>query len=97
MPGLASSVSTLSSDLTVVKACMTSPSASSCTATYSAATTLAQLAATMGSCFTDPTASGCTTTYSGSSTLPQVLAARRRSSRRSFGRSGTGSATAGLS
>ena len=72
MPAIATSVSTLSTDVTTLKSCMTDPTASGCTGTYSAATTLASLVSTISGCMTDPAATACTTTYSASTTLPQV-------------------------
>merc|ERR1719232_735134 len=76
LPGIATSISTLNTDVTTLKSCMTDPTAAGCTGTYSAATTLASLVSTIAGCMTDPAASACTTTYSAATTLPQVLSGK---------------------
>ena len=73
MPAITSGVSSLTTDVTVLKSCMTNPSDSSCTGVYSADTTLNKLTANIGSCMTNPSDSACTSKYSASTTLPQVI------------------------
>ena len=63
---------TLTTDVTALKGCMTSPTDPSCTGTYSDATTLNKLVDTMHKCMNDPTATDCTTPYSATTTLPKV-------------------------
>ena len=59
------SVSTLSTDVTAVKACLTDPTASACTSVYSGASTLPASVSTLSTdltpvkaCMTDPSAAG---------------------------------------
>merc|ERR1711936_1030802 len=77
----------LVSDVTPLKECMTDPTASACTTTYSAATTLPKVLVgkcdqttcttlttdmtTVKSCLTSPTDSGCS--YTASTNLPALV------------------------
>ena len=55
--------------MTTVKACLTDPSASSCTTDYSAATTLPAIVKNTDKCMKDVSDSTCTSTYGASSYL----------------------------
>ena len=63
---------TLTTDVTALKGCMTDPSASSCTDTYGVATNLNTLVDAMSKCMTDPTAGDCASVYPIATTLPKV-------------------------
>ena len=65
-------MNTLTTDVTALKGCMTDPSTSACTDTYSVVTNLNKLVDVMSKCMTDPTASDCDTSYPTATTLPKV-------------------------
>ena len=62
----------LTTDVTALKGCMTSPTDPTCTGTYSDATTLNKLVDSMNKCMKDPANGDCATEYSASTTLPKV-------------------------
>ena len=62
----------LTTDVTALKGCMTSPTDPTCTGTYSDATTLNKLVDSMNKCMKDPEDGDCATEYSASTTLPKV-------------------------
>ena len=62
----------LTTDVTALKGCMTSPTDPTCTGTYSDATTLNKLVDSMNKCMKDPTNGDCASDYAASTTLPKV-------------------------
>ena len=69
MPGITASVSTLSTDVTALKGCMTDPTASACTGTYSAASTLPGIVKNVDKCMTDVSDATCTASYGATANL----------------------------
>ena len=72
---------TLTAGLATNTACLTDPTDTACTTTYSAASTFPGAVASLSSsltpvtaCMTDPTATACTGTYSAATTLPALAA-----------------------
>ena len=65
----AGTCTTLTNDATVLKACMTDPSAAGCTGTYSTAASLPATATNLGSCMADISGATCTASYGASSNL----------------------------
>ena len=73
----------MTSDMTTVKACLTDPTASGCTGTYSGTSSMPGITASVSTlstdvtalkgCMTDPTASACTGTYSAATTLNKLV------------------------
>ena len=55
--------------MTTVKACLTDPSASGCTGTYSAATNLPMIASNVNKCMQSVDDASCTSSYGASSYL----------------------------
>ena len=55
--------------MTIVKACLTDPSASGCSTTYSAASTLPGIVTNVDKCMTSVSDSTCTASYGASSNL----------------------------
>ena len=60
---------TLTSDMTIAKACLTNPSASGCSTTYSAASTLPGIVTNVDKCMTSVSDSTCTASYGASANL----------------------------
>ena len=64
-----STCTTLTTDMTAVKSCLTDPTAAGCTGTYSAATTLPKIVSNVDKCMTNVEDATCTNSYGASTGL----------------------------
>ena len=86
IPGIVSTVPALNIDVTTLKGCMTDPTATSCTGTYTTTSSMPVITATMAAlpalsadvmtlkgCMTSPTDSSCTGTFSAATNLNKLV------------------------
>merc|ERR1719282_2027715 len=82
---LSNDLTALTSSTTALQECMTDPTSTGCTNSYSGPSTLPSVVAgkcdgatctTLEACMTDPTSVSCTGTYGGAATLPSVVAGK---------------------
>ena len=64
-----STCTTLTSDMTTVKACLTDPTASGCSTTYSSSSTLPAIVKNVDKCMTDVSDATCTSSYGATTNL----------------------------